>query len=60
MIHKIYETNTNFHVTYRTTGKVQFLFLKNVLLALTKFSFWSGDWALGFHSMKFRHFPDIS
>ena len=26
----------------------------------TKFSFWRGDWALGYHSVKFRHFPNIS
>ena len=35
-------------------------FFKRFLLVLTKFSFWQGDWALGYHSMKFRHFPDIS
>ena len=35
-------------------------FLKSVLLVLTKFSFWQGDWAIGYHSMKFRHFSDIS
>ena len=27
---------------------------------LTKLSFWQQDWALGYHSMKFRQFPDIS
>ena len=25
----------------------------------TKLSFWQGHWALGYHSMKFRHFTDI-
>ena len=25
-----------------------------------KLSFRWGDWALGYHSMGFRHFPDIS
>ena len=26
---------------------------------LAKLSFWQGDWALGYHSMKFRQVPDI-
>ena len=30
------------------------------LLVLMKLSFWRGDWALGYHSMEFRQFPDIS
>ena len=41
-------------------GKVEFLFFKSCLLVLTKFSSWQGDWALGYYSMKFRQFPDIS
>ena len=27
---------------------------------LTKHFFWQGEWALGYHSMKLRQFPDIS
>ena len=27
---------------------------------LTKLLFLQGDWALGYHSMEFRHFPDTS
>ena len=30
------------------------------LLVLMKLSFWRGGWALGYHSMEFRQFPDIS
>ena len=33
---KIFETISGFHVTYGTTGKVQFLFLRSVLLVLKK------------------------
>ena len=40
--------------------KVSFLFLKSFLLVLTKYSFWQADWALGYHSMKFRHFFNVS
>ena len=40
--------------------KFNFYFCKSFLLVLTKFSFWQEDWALGYHSMKFRLFPDIS
>ena len=36
------------------------LFFKSFLLALAEFSIWRGDWALGYYSMGFRHFPDIS
>ena len=32
----------------------------NIGLALMGLSFWRGNWALGYHSMGFRHFPDIS
>ena len=28
--------------------------------SINKISFWQGDWALGYHSIKFRQFPDIS
>ena len=37
-----------------------FLFFKSFLLVSTKISFWQEDWALGYDSMKFRHFSDIS
>ena len=33
---------------------------KCFLLVLTKFLFCQGDWPVGYHSMKFRYFPDIS
>ena len=33
---------------------------KRFLLLLTKFWFWQSYWALGYPSMKFRHFVDIS
>ena len=52
IIRKLFETNSSFHVKYRTTGMF--------LLVLTKFSFWQEDWALGYHSMKIKRFPDIS
>ena len=51
-IHKIFETNSSFHVKRRTTGKDQFLFFSSFLLVLTQFPFWEEDWALGYSSMK--------
>ena len=36
------------------------LFFKSFLLALKKFSIWRVGWALGYHSMRFMHSPDIS
>ena len=56
--HKIFETNSSFHVKQRTMGKIQFLFFKSFLLALTKFLIWQGDWVLGYHSIKCRYSPD--
>ena len=50
---KIFDKNSSFHVKSRTTGKVQFLFSRSLLLALTKFSFWEEDWALSYTSTKF-------
>ena len=47
IIHKISETNFSFHV-------------KSILLVLRKLLFWQEDWEIGFHSMKFRHFPHTS
>ena len=59
---KIFETNFSFYVKYvfmRTTGKVQFLFLRRFVLVLTKFSVQEEDWALGNNSMNFRDFSGI-
>ena len=44
IIQKIFDTNSIFHVKWRTTGKVEFLLFKSFLLTLTKFSFWQEDW----------------
>ena len=59
-IPKIFETKSSFHVKQRSTRKVQFLFFSSFLLVLTKYSFWEEDWALGYNSMKFGDFSDIS
>ena len=60
IIHKIFETNSSFHVKRHTTGKVQFLFFRRFLLGLTKCSFLEEGWALDNNSMKFWDFPDIT
>ena len=57
---KMFETNSSFHLTQRTKEKVEFLFLKSFVAELTKYFSWQDDWTLGYDSMKFRHFPDIS
>ena len=51
-IYQVLETNSSFHVKQDTTGKVQFSFFKSFLLALTKLSFWEGELALGYNSVK--------
>ena len=46
------------------TGKVLFLFFRSFLLVLARLSFLRGgggvDWGLGYHSVEFGQFPDIS
>ena len=58
IIRKIFEANFISNSALRE--KFNFCFFKSFLLVLTKFLFWQGDWALGYHSMKVRHFPVIS
>ena len=41
-------------------GKILITAFEELLLVLTKFSFCHEELALGYHSMKFRYFPDIS
>ena len=41
-------------------GGIQLLFSKGFLLVLAKYSFGRGYCALGYYSMKFRNFSDIS
>ena len=57
---KIFETKSTFPVKQGTTGKVQFVFFTGFFLVLKIFSFWEEDWALGYNSMRFWDFPDIS
>ena len=57
---KIFEANSSFYVKKATTGKVAFLFFRSILLLLAKLSIGPGDWALGYHSINFRQFPDFS
>ena len=52
-IHKIFETT----LAYEKSLISDF---NSFSLVLTKFSLWQENWALGYHSMGFRHFPDIS
>ena len=35
------------------------MFSKSFLVLLTKFLFCQGDWALGYHPVKFPQLPDI-
>ena len=49
-IHKIFETNSSFHMKQRTTEKGQFPFFSSFLLVLATFPFWEEDCALGYNS----------
>ena len=50
---KIFEKIYKLHIKQRTTGKVQFLVLSNLLLELIKFSILERDWALGCAILRF-------
>ena len=56
----IFGANSSFRVKYRTGGKVEFLFFGGFLLVLVGLSFWRAGWALGYHSMEFGQFSDVS
>ena len=47
-----------FCVGWRTAAGFTFYF-SGIFLVLAGPSFWWGGWALGYHSMGFRQFPDI-
>ena len=49
-----------FRVGWRTAWGVLSLFFGAFLLVLAGFSFWRGEWALGYPFLEFRHFPNIS
>ena len=56
----MYVCQQTFRKLYEQIREKFNLFFKSFLLALTKFSIWQRDWALGYNSMKFRHSPCIS
>ena len=60
MARGIFGTGSSFRMGRCTARGVSFLFFKSFLLVLAELSFWRGGWALGYHSMGFRHFPDVS
>ena len=55
-----FETNSCFHVKWRTTGKVQNPFFKNFWPALEKILFRKEDWEPVDNSGRFRDLPDFS
>ena len=42
-----------YNVLGYSRGQVRFRFSRSLLLVLAKFSFWRGDWELGYNSKKF-------
>ena len=63
IVHGVFEAGSGFHVYSCGVvhcGRSLISVFKGFLLVLTKFSFSRGDWALGYYSMYFTHFPDIS
>ena len=49
--------NLDFYFSKEKSG---FLFFMSFFLVLKKFTFWEEDWRLGYNSMKFWDFPNIS
>ena len=62
MARGLFGTGSSFRVGWRTVGggRVGFVFFGIFPLVLAKVSFWRGCWAVGYRSVGFRHFPNIS
>ena len=61
MARGIFGSGSSFRVGWRTVGGgVGVVFSGIFPLVLARVSFWRGCWALGYRSMGFRHFPNIS
>ena len=61
----IFGAGSSFCVGLRVAGReggggVDFCFSGGILLVLAELSFWRGDWALGYHSMEFKFFSNVS
>ena len=54
IIHRVSEADSGFHVKGLISVFEEFFAGIKAILVL------AGDWILGYHSMEFRHFPDIS
>ena len=54
--HGVFGANSGFRVGWRRGRGIYYLLSKG----FSGIWFWRGDWAPGYHSMGFRHFPDIS
>ena len=59
IIFKVFETNSSFDVKQRTTGKVLISVFQGFFASNNKIFIFEGR-PLGYHSIKFRYFPDIS
>ena len=44
----------------RNNAKSLISVFQELSTSIKKLSLWQGDWALDYHSIKFRHSPDIS
>ena len=59
MIEKAYETDSSIHVKKRY-GKTLISVFSSSALVSKNFSVWREEWALGYNSMNFRDFPNLS
>ena len=60
MARGIFGSGSSFRVGWCTVEGVGVVFSGIFPLVLARVSFWRGCWALGYRSMGFRHFPNIS
>ena len=57
--HKIFEITVVFAWNSAQRNKFNSVF-QEFSASIKKISFWQGDWALGYHSMGFKQYRDIS
>ena len=60
MAHGAFGTGSGFRVGWDAAGGVEFLFFKGFLLVLGGLSGCRGAWLLGWHSVGFGYFPEVS
>ena len=53
IFHKVFATNSSFHVNQRIMGKVYFLAFQHFCASINKIFILKGGWTLAYHYLRF-------